>query len=29
MKTYGKLSWLAAGAMLFAASEAAAQTEIL
>lgn len=29
MKTYRKLSWLAAGAMLFAASEAAAQTEIL
>ena len=28
MKTYGKLGWLAAGAMLFAASEAAAQTEI-
>ena len=28
MKTDGKLSWLAAGAMLFAAGEAAAQTEI-
>src|SRR6202008_2618734 len=28
MKTYGKLSWLAAGAMLFAAERAAAQTEI-
>ncbi len=28
MRTYGKLGWLAAGAMFFAASEAAAQTEI-